>query len=91
MTHPLYVLLPAQVEWSAVAGTSAQAPKPIRWYLRQHMAAATHSVAVLVPSEGAGQARCIDAVLEQADRLGGVVVDAATQQPFDREQLHERT
>lgn len=91
MTHPLYVLLPADVEWPAVAGTSAQAPKPIRWYLRQHMAEAAHSVVVLVPSDPLEQSRYVDAVLEQADRLGGVVVDASTQEPFDRELLHERS
>lgn len=91
MTHPLYVLLPADVEWPAVAGTSAQAPKPVRWYLRQHMVDAASSVAVLVAGDDAEQASSIEVVVRQAEQLGGVVVDAATQQLVDLDALRERT
>jgi hypothetical protein len=90
MTHPLYVLLPADTDWPAVAGTSAQSPAEIRWYLRQHMPDATRSVAVLVPDIPTSRARRLAAVLAQADRLGAVVVDAETQLPLDRERLHLR-
>jgi hypothetical protein len=83
MTHPLYVLLPADVEWIPVPGASAQAPKPVRWYLRQHMPDAAQSIAVLVAGADAEQARVIEAVAHQAEQLGGVVVDAATQELLD--------
>jgi hypothetical protein len=77
MSLPLYVLLPDGVEWSEVPGTTAQAAKPIRWYLRQQMPEATTQTAVLVGEDDA--ARSIGAVVEQAHELGGVVVDAGTQ------------
>ena len=91
MNHPLYVLLPADVEWTPVAGTTTQAPRPIRWYLRQHMPEATHQVAVLVAgdSPSAHAMRAAD-VLEHATRRGGVVGDAETQQLLDVEQLAQR-
>ena len=51
MALPLYVLLPDGVEWTDVPGTVAQAPKPVRWYLRQHMVEAATQTAVLVSGD----------------------------------------
>lgn len=81
MSLPLYVLLPDGVDWVEVPGTTAQAPKPIRWYLRQHMPEATVQTAVLVDEDDA--ARSIGEVVEQAHGLGGIVVDAGTQAVVD--------
>lgn len=92
MNHPLYVLLPADVDWTPVAGTTAQAPRPIRWYLRQHMPDATQQVAVLVEGDSSSRHAVRAAqVLERATALGGVVVDAQTQLLLDVEQLAQRT
>jgi hypothetical protein len=76
MSLPLYVLLPDGAEWSEVPGTTAQTPKPVRWYLRQQMVDAATQPAVLVDEGDA--ARAIGAVVERAHELGGVVVDAGT-------------
>ena len=82
MAHPLYVLLPDGVDWTAVPGTTAQAARPIRWYLRQQMPEAATQTAVLVDgAEEDGHARVIAQVVEHAASLGGVVVDAQTQEP----------
>lgn len=79
MSHPLYVLLPEGADWSDLAGTTAQRPAPVRWYLRQQMPDAVTSVAVLV-DEGADRDLVISQVADRAQELGGVTVDAATQQ-----------
>ena len=80
MAHPLYVLLPDGVDWTAVPGTTAQAARPIRWYLRQQMPEAATQTAVLVDGDEESP-RIIAAVVEHATGLGGVVVDAQTQEP----------
>jgi hypothetical protein len=82
MALPLYVLLPDGVDWIEVPGTTAQVPRPIRWYLRQQMVDAATQTGVLVGEEDTSTA--IDAVIEQATALGGVVVDAGTQEPMTR-------
>ena len=74
MTHPVYVLLPDGVEWTAVPGTTSQTPRPIRWYLRTMLPSAATQVAVLVADDAA-----IDQVVTAAEALGGIAVDAATQ------------
>lgn len=80
MALPLYVLLPDGVEWTEVAGTVAQAPKPVRWYLRQHMLDATTQVAVLVSGiDPEVQATCVQHVAARARELGGMAIDAGTQ------------
>jgi hypothetical protein len=76
MSLPLYVLLPDGAEWSEVAGTTAQTPRPVRWYMRQQMPEAATQTAVLVDETDA--ARAIGTVVERAHELGGVVVDAGT-------------
>ncbi len=90
MNHPLYVLLPADVDWTPVAGTTAQAPRHIRWYLRQHMPEATQQVAVLVAGDASAQAMRAADVQRRAESLGGVVVDAETQQLLDVDALAAR-
>ena len=82
MALPLDVLLPDGVDWSPVSGTMAQVPRPIRWYLRQHMPEASTQVAVLVGEDDASGR--IDEVVEHARQLGGIVVDAGTQQVVER-------
>jgi hypothetical protein len=83
MAYPVYVLLPADVEWSEVPGTTAQAPAPIRWYLRRWMPAAATQVAVLVEGEGAQRDERIVQVASAATDLGGMAIDATTQLPVD--------
>jgi hypothetical protein len=83
MSHPVYVLLPDGVEWTAVPGTTAQAPKPVRWYLRQSMLEAATQVAVLVDGEEPVRGQRITQVAHRAAELGGVAVDAETQQLID--------
>jgi hypothetical protein len=84
MTLPLYVLLPDGVEWTSVPGTSAQRPAPIRWYLRQSMPTATTQTAVLV-EEGDGISERVALVARTAIELGGITVDAGTQEIVDPE------
>lgn len=85
MAHPLYVLLPDGVEWTEVPGTTAQAPRPIRWYLRQSMPEASTQLGLLVDGdEGALEGRIAD-VARHARELGGIAVDAATQRVIDPE------
>jgi hypothetical protein len=84
MALPLYVLLPDGVEWTEVPGTVAQTPRPVRWYLRQHMVGAATQVGVLVSGDDEqAQARCIAEVAARAKQLGGMVVDAGTQEPVE--------
>jgi hypothetical protein len=80
MTLPLYVVLPAGAEWTAVPGTTAQSPRPVQWYLRQHMVEAVTQVGVFV-AEGASEAEAVAGIVAQAHALGGAVVDAATHEP----------
>jgi hypothetical protein len=91
MAHPAYVLLPDGVEWTAVPGTSAQAPRPVRWYLRQSMPMATTQTGVLVDDTDDQLARRLAAVARRAQELGGVAVDASTQQVIDPDAVHVRT
>ena len=82
MSLPLYVLLPDGAEWTEVPGTTAQTSSQVRWYLRQHVPEATTQTAVLVGEDDA--ARSIGAVVERAHELGGIVVDAGTQQVVEQ-------
>lgn len=82
MALPLYVLLPDGVEWTSVPGTTAQRPAPIRWYLRQSMPTASTQTAVLVDEAG-DVAACVAQVVRTATELGGVTVDAGTQERVD--------
>lgn len=91
MAHPVYVLLPDGVEWTEVPGTTAQSAKPVRWYLRQSMPLATTQVGVLVDGdEGALESRMAD-VARHAQELGGIAVDASTQQVIDPQAPGVRT
>ncbi len=83
MAFPLYVLLPDGVEWSEVPGTAAQAPRPIRWYLRQSMPEASTQIGVLVRGDVEEAAPRIAAVATQARELGGMALDAGTQDVID--------
>jgi len=80
MALPLYVLLPDGVEWTAVPGTVAQAPKPVRWYLRQHMVDAVTQVGVLVSTDTPDPRQVAALVAQRAQQLGGMAIDAGTQQ-----------
>jgi hypothetical protein len=80
MALPLYVLLPDGVEWTELAGTTAQAPKPVRWYLRQHMVEAATQTGVLVDTDEPDPAARVDQVARRAQELGGMVIDAGTQE-----------
>lgn len=85
MAHPVYVLLPDGVEWTEVPGTTAQSPRPIRWYLRQSLPIATTQVGLLVDGDDAAlDARLAD-VARHAQELGGIAVDASTQHVIDPE------
>ncbi len=79
MALPLYVLLPDGVEWTELPGTTAQAPKPVRWYLRQHMLEAATQTGVLVDTDEVDPAQRVAQVAARAQELGGMVVDAGTQ------------
>lgn len=84
MAYPVYVLLHDDVEWTAVPGTVAQKPAPVRWYLRQSMPTATCQVAVLVDdADDATMDRMIAEVARTAEALGGVAVDGHTQDRID--------
>ncbi len=83
MALPLYVLLPDGVEWTAVPGTTAQAPKPVRWYLRQHMVEAATQTGVLVDTNEPEPAERVAEVARRAQQLGGMVIDAGTQEVVD--------
>lgn len=83
MALPLYVLLPDGVEWTEVPGTVAQTPKPVRWYLRQQMLEAATQTGVLVNTDEPDPDACVAAVAAQAKQLGGMVIDAATQQVIE--------
>lgn len=80
MALPLYVLLPDGVEWTEVPGTTAQAPKPVRWYLRQHMVEAATQTGVLVDTDEPAPDERVAQVARRALELGGMVIDAGTQQ-----------
>ncbi len=80
MAHPVHVLLADGVDWIEVPGTTAQRPQPVRWYLRQAMLEASTQTAVLVAGSEHEQAERIAAVVQQAADLGGVTVDAMTQE-----------
>lgn len=80
MAHPVYVLLPDGVEWTDVEGVRAQKPSPIRWYLRTAMPEATTQVGMLVNGDDDAVARRIREAAEMAEALGGVAVDAKTQE-----------
>ncbi len=83
MALPLYVLLPDGVEWTEVPGTTAQAPKPVRWYLRQHMVEAATQTGVLVDTGETEPAERVAEVARRAQQLGGMVIDAGTQEVID--------
>ena len=83
MALPLYVLLPDGVEWTEVPGTTAQASKPVRWYLRQHMVEAATQTGVLVNTNEPDPTRCVSQVARRAQELGGMVIDAGTQEVVD--------
>jgi hypothetical protein len=83
MSYPVYVLLPEGVEWTAVAGTTAQKAAPVRWYLRQSMPEATTQTAVLVEGADAELEHHVTLVARQAETLGGIAVDAMTQTVID--------
>lgn len=82
MAHPVYVLLPDGVDWTAVPGTTAQAAKPVRWYLRQQLPHATTQTAVLVDGDDESP-QTLAAIATRAQELGGVAVDAMTQDVLD--------
>lgn len=82
MAHPVYVLLPDGVEWTAVDGTTAQAPKPVRWYLRTQLPEATTQTAVLVDGDEE-RPDLLARVASRAAELGGVAIDASTQDVLD--------
>lgn len=83
MTFPVYVLLPEGVEWTAVPGSTAQSSAPVRWYLRQQVPDAATQTAVLVGGDGADLERCVVEVVRRAGQLGGIAIDAGTQEPID--------
>ena len=83
MALPLYVLLPDGVEWTAISGTTAQTPKPVRWYLRQHMVEAATQTGVLVDTGEPDPAARVAEVARRAQELGGMVIDAGTQEVID--------
>lgn len=83
MAYPLYVLLPDGASWNEVPGTDSQSAAPVRWYLRQTMPSASTQTAVLVPGEGSELEALVNDVAAQAEELGGVAVDARTQQVID--------
>jgi hypothetical protein len=83
MAHPVYVLLPDGVEWSEVPGTTAQRPAQVRWYLRQAMPTAKVQVAVLVSGDEHEAAERIAQVARTAEQLGGIAIDASTQDVID--------
>lgn len=83
MADPVYVLLPESVEWTAVPGTDAQRPGPVRWYLRQHMLDAATQTAVLVSGDDEQRASRAQQVAARARDLGGMAIDASTQQPIE--------
>lgn len=83
MAFPVYVLLPKDVEWTAVPGSTAQAPAPVRWYLRQHMPEAVTQTAVLIAEDERVLEHRIAAVAHRAIELGGMAIDAQTQERID--------
>ena len=83
MAVPVYVLLSDGVEWTEVPGTTAQRPAPVRWYLRQHMVDAATQTAVLVAGEDAELEQRIAEVARHAQELGGMAIDAGTQQVIE--------
>ncbi len=89
MAHPVYVLLPEGVEWTGIAGTTAQRPGQVRWYLRQRMPMASTQTAVLV-DEGRSSEELrqrVELVARAATALGGMAVDASTQLPIDPDRV----
>lgn len=83
MAYPVYVLLPANVDWIDVKGTSTQKAAPVRWYLRQWMPEAVTQTAVLASSAEGDLENILWAIDEQARALGGVTIDCRTQMPLD--------
>ena len=83
MAYPVYVLLPAGVEWTDVQDTTTQKASPVRWYLRQWMAEAATQTAVLASSQRGNLDDVLARIAEQAEELGGVTIDCRTQMPLD--------
>lgn len=79
MAFPVYVLLPAGCNWVPIAGTSAQAPAAVKWYLRQLMPDAVSQTAVLVAGDEHERQLRIAEVASRARQLGGVAIDGHTQ------------
>jgi len=79
----VYVLLAEGVQWTAVPGTTAQRPAPVRWYLRQSMPTAATQTVVLIEVSDDDLDRCIAEVARCAESLGGVALDGPTQQVID--------
>lgn len=84
MAIPVYVLLPEGVDWNPVPGTDAQAPRPVRWYLRQSLPQASVQVGVLVSGEGGQLTERLEQVIRHAEMLGGIAIDAGTQEPLEQ-------
>lgn len=83
MAYPVYVLLPAGVEWTDVQGTTTQKASPVRWYLRQWMPEAATQTAVLATGDGSDLEEMLWSIDETARELGGVTIDCRTQMPLD--------
>lgn len=83
MSHPVYVLLPDGVEWAGAPRTTSQAARPVSWYLRQLAPGAATQTAVLVDGDDAALPGTLADVARRATELGGIAVDATTQQPVD--------
>lgn len=83
MAYPVYVLLPEDVAWTPVPGTTAQSPTTVRWYLRRQMPDAATQMGVLVEGEGDELTGRLVAVAARAAELGGIAIDASTQEPVD--------
>jgi hypothetical protein len=81
MSHPVYVLLPRDVEWTPLPGSGAQAAAPVKWYLRSQMPEAATQTVVLV-DDGPDLADQLALVAARAAELGGLALDGATQEPI---------
>jgi hypothetical protein len=55
----------------------------VRWYLRQHMVEAATQTGVLVDTDEPDPERCVAEVARRAQQLGGMVIDAGTQEVVD--------
>lgn len=85
MAHPVYVLLPEDTQWVDMPETSAQTPKPIRWYLRQKLPTATTQIGILV-SDGPDLSLMLAQIARKAQMLGGMAIDATTQEVISAEE-----